>query len=71
MQGNLIDLNLAVDNINTFGDVQKLNIEAKELKENNDSEAERIEVIFSDRLRKEQAVRQMEKKFTKVYKVFQ
>ncbi|XP_014287563.1 intraflagellar transport protein 74 homolog [Halyomorpha halys] len=65
MQGNLIDLNLAVDNINTFGDVQKLNIEAKELKENNDSEAERIEVIFSDRLRKEQAVRQMEKKFTK------
>lgn len=67
MQGMLIDLNIVADNM-TFDNIQSIKSEIKELKENNESMTERIEGIFSDRLRKEEAVLEVEKVLTQVFK---
>ncbi|KAF6202049.1 hypothetical protein GE061_004446 [Apolygus lucorum] len=65
MQGLLADHNMAIDKINTGTDVNRIVAETKELFNANESEVAALESLFSDRVRRQEANREIEEHIVK------
>ncbi|XP_029004813.1 intraflagellar transport protein 74 homolog isoform X2 [Betta splendens] len=60
LQGQLADYNMLVDKLNTNTDMEEMINDYNTLKAQNDSEAESIDSIFTERREREEAIRVME-----------
>ncbi|CAL4111956.1 unnamed protein product, partial [Meganyctiphanes norvegica] len=61
LQGNLADYNLLVDLVNTDTELGEIQLEHKELKEANDQEAQKLDIIFTRKQELENITKQLEK----------
>lgn len=66
MQALLADHNMAIDKVNTGTDVNRIIAETRELSNHNDSEVSALELLFSDRVRRQEANREIEEHIVKV-----